>query len=893
MIVVTLLLATHLLCPDREIPAAGQVESASDPSRYDVIWKTASAGAHESMPLGNGDVGVNVWTDGEGSLRFYISKTDAWSENGRLLKIGGMKVTANPPLAAVQEQRLDLGNGEYIVRCGDGDGSDSTEVRLWVDADHNAIHVTMVSQQPRTVTAAADLWRTEPTPYPLAEVSDLLEDRSKPNRLHEEVIVQADQVVQGLDESVMWYHQNLDSDVPARIAKMQGLDEYLDQQPDPLAGRIFGATVLGWSGKGRPAKSTSATALETAIGTHHHFAIGISAGRHGNSQSLMESAIGNIWSSREGGLEQSRARHQQWWHQFWQRSWIHLEENRTTETAGWSIPQNDYSLKIGEDQHGANQFKGAIDDVKCSLASGLRISATVTAEKQLAGGGRIVDKVTPGGSDGFLFDTYPGNSLRLIVGKRILQVANVLPVGVATEVGASMDPKTGVLSISVNGEVIATSNHDASSNTDVIARAYALQRWMDACAGRGKYPIKFNGSIFTVPHEGKFGGADYRRWGPGYWWQNTRLPYLSMCASGDFEMMRPLFRMYAEQLMPLHKHRTQQQLGHGGAFIPECIYFWGPVFTASYGWTPFVEREDKLQDSRWHKWEWVAGLELVWMMLDYVEHTEDWEYFQKWVVPTAHEVLLFFQQHSPLDEKGRLVMTPSQALETWWDCTNPMPEVAGLHAVTSRLMTYDAKWSTAEERKFWKQVKDITPPLPVWRKDGLELLAPAERFEQKSNVENPELYAVFPFRQISFEKPQVELGIRALENRWDRGASGWRQDDLFMAYLGLTEQARDNLISRARNKHDGSKFPAFWGPNYDWVPDQDHGGVLMRTLQAMLMQTDGRKIYLLPAWPREWDAEFKLHAPFRTTLTGRVVDGKVVDLVVQPPSRRADVVMPN
>src|SRR5258707_7493401 len=31
---------------------------------------------------------------------------------------------------------------------------------------------------------------------------------------------------------------------------------------------------------------------------------------------------------------------------------------------------------------------------------------------------------------------------------------------------------------------------------------------------------------------------------------------------------------------------------------------------------------------------------------------------------------------------------------------------------------------------------------------------------------------------------------------------------------------------------------------------------------------------LLPAWPDNWDADFKLHAPFNTTIQGRVVKGK-------------------
>ena len=113
-----------------------------------------------------------------------------------------------------------------------------------------------------------------------------------------------------------------------------------------------------------------------------------------------------------------------------------------------------------------------------------------------------------------------------------------------------------------------------------------------------------------------------------------------------------------------------------------------------------------------------------------------------------------------------------------------------------------------------------------------------------------------------------------------------------MAYLGLAEDARQSLVGRARNHDANSRFPAFWGPNYDWVPDQDHGGVLMKTFQSMLLQTDGRKIFLLPAWPKEWDVEFKLHAPQQTVLEGVFREGRLVSLKVTPASRRADVEMP-
>jgi hypothetical protein len=220
-----------------------------------------------------------------------------------------------------------------------------------------------------------------------------------------------------------------------------------------------------------------------------------------------------------------------------------------------------------------------------------------------------------------------------------------------------------------------------------------------------------------------------------------------------------------------------------------------------------------------------------------------------------------------------------------------MPELAGLHAVSRRLLALPEQLTTPGQRAFWHELLEKLPDLPTREVDGVQMFAPAERFANKRNIENPELYAVFPFRLVAMGRPRIELARQALKHRWDKGNFGWRQDDIFMAYLGLAGEARAYVVGRARNKDPNSRFPAFWGPNYDWVPDQDHGGVLMKAVQAMLMQTDGRRIYLLPAWPKEWDSDFKLHAPYRTIVEGKVRDGHIVDLKVTPESRREDVVI--
>jgi len=63
-------------------------------------------------------------------------------------------------------------------------------------------------------------------------------------------------------------------------------------------------------------------------------------------------------------------------------------------------------------------------------------------------------------------------------------------------------------------------------------------------------------------------------------------------------------------------------------------------------------------------------------------------------------------------------------------------------------------------------------------------------------------------------------------------------------------------------------------------------------LQEMLMAADpygNGKIYLLQAWPKEWDVEFKLHTPMNTTVEGVYRSGKLQTLKVTPEARRKDV----
>ncbi len=96
-------------------------------------------------------------------------------------------------------------------------------------------------------------------------------------------------------------------------------------------------------------------------------------------------------------------------------------------------------------------------------------------------------------------------------------------------------------------------------NGEAVTRAYVLQRWMTAAAGRGALPDQVQRVDLhrrARVHRRAEMNADWRRWGDCYWWQNTRLPYFPMIARGDFDQLAPLFRMYAAAA-PLARARVE------------------------------------------------------------------------------------------------------------------------------------------------------------------------------------------------------------------------------------------------------------------------------------------------------------------------------------------------
>jgi hypothetical protein len=216
--------------------------------------------------------------------------------------------------------------------------------------------------------------------------------------------------------------------------------------------------------------------------------------------------------------------------------------------------------------------------------------------------------------------------------------------------------------------------------------------------------------------------------------------------------------------------------------------------------------------------------------------------------------------------------------------------------VSNRLVALPDNVTTHDERLLFQRIRAACPQIPTQTVDeaGKQVLelAPAATYKpERSNGENPEMYAVWPFRLYELGKPDIDVALTAYDHRMSKLPVGWGYDGECAALLGLSDEAGKIMLQKCSNSNRAYRWPAYWGPNFDYQPDQNHGGNLLETLQLMLLQADNGKLRILPAWPKGWDVSFKLHAPEHTTVECDYEGGKITKLDITPAARRADVVL--
>ncbi|MGO1244112.1 MAG: DUF5703 domain-containing protein [Sphingobacterium sp.] len=740
---------------------------------YDITWNSASRNSSESMPVGGGDIGLNVWVE-NGDVLFYLGKSGAFDENNTLLKLGRVRLQLSPNPFAGQSfsQRLELQKGQLVIR-GEDKGVKAS-LLLWVDVHSPNIHVQVKSNKKIAMEATYESWRYKDR-FPKKKENNANSWKWAPPQT---VRTPKDSIhVEG--ESVVFFHRNTDSTAFDIVTQQQGLAVVKDSLFNPLenlvSGGIMGGRDLEFKATGRGQYMDTDYAWWTLKSKAPSRSQQLQLTLHAAQSETTAEWFSALEQRRTDRTSTNKAKRETevWWEEFWNRSHIALFPKDSV--------QNLQAWKIG--------------------------------------------------------------------------------------------------------------------------RNYQLFRYMLACNAYGEYPTKFNGGLFTydpssVDSSFRF-TPDFRNWGGGtHTAQNQRLVYWPMLKSGDFDMMSAQFKFY-QRLQGNAEMRSKIYWSHGGASFTEQLENFGLPNPAEYGWKRPPGHDPGLQHNAWLEHQWDTVLEFCMMMLEVGNYQGS--NIQQYI-PFVESCIHFFDEHyhylarklgsKALDQNGHLIFYPGSSAETYKMAYNASSTIAALSEVTKRVIHELPNQKDSTRRRYLESFLEKIPPLPTREIEGVKMLAPAQQWARINNTESPQLYPVFPWGIYGVGHPGLDLARNTYFHDPEvlkfRSHVGWKQDNIFAARLGLTAEAKRLILLKLKDAP--RRFPTFWGPGYDWVPDHNWGGSGMIGLQEMLMQSVGQKIYLFPAWPKEWDVHFKLHAPQQTTIEGRLENGELVELNVHPAARRNDVI---
>lgn len=835
---------------------AAHVVAASDwVSQYDVVWNTQSKDSSASMPLVGGNMGCNVWVE-DNELLFYFASPGCRDENGALLKYGRVRIRTEPNIFkdAEFEQQLFLKEG-YIRIKTYAEKLGTSNIKLWVEINNPIIHVDMKSDSKVLWSATYENWRTEPLLLPdqrqgvkfLPHFERSLGYSNLPGREGEAYTYNDE--FQPSEYALVFFHRMRNGKSFWGLQMdQQELREIEDQLHNPVSDLTFGGMMMGSgfrfvkevddhyisnSFKGFLYQTKATKTADIRIVTH-----------------IAQTETLGIWQKQLNALAAKKTDREtlwrenlDWWDAFWQRSHIMINAGKGQGDEGWEIGRN-YNL------------------FRYMLVSGF-----YATEPLMFNGGVLT------------FD-------------------------------AALEGK----------------QRYADSPESRLARYGSLK--FEVQGGPGYTP-------------------DYRRWGAAFTAQNQRLIYWPMLKNGDIDGILPVFDWYLRNLQNT-KAAAWHYFGIDGCMNAEQPNMIGLIGMSEYGWaheyTKGMKNKSRSSDNEKGipscgiRYIFLSQLEFSWMMLEYGKFSrKDISRY----LPFVEQSVIFFDEFYRMKEKertgkellhGKLHFSPSNALEGNPGAENPSSVIAGMTAVLSGLLALPDTLQSEQKKQRWRSTLVTLPSYPIGVAEGQAFfkIAANKEIRRHKLSHAPSLYPLYPFQLIGLQGDQqaffkiaenkeyrehkiacapalytlypfqifglgkdLELikntleQILAIEPSYSQTSGGWNQNLIHYARIGDTDTAKRLTIDKIEN--GPFRFPAFF-PGGDYAPDHNVGGAGMIGLQEMLLQTHHNKLHILPAWPQDWDVDYKLHAHRQTVVSCCFQDGVIRSLDLSRAKRKADVV---
>jgi hypothetical protein len=398
---------------------------------------------------------------------------------------------------------------------------------------------------------------------------------------------------------------------------------------------------------------------------------------------------------------------------------------------------------------------------------------------------------------------------------------------------------------------------------------------------------------------------DRQTWTPSaYWLWNLRTQIAANMSSGNYQLNKPIFDMYSNDLAAIEAWTTLTMGGRPGACVPETMRFNGNGGDPSPGVNASCS---EAAAPNWNALNISSGPEVSMYMWQQYLATGDRAMLRQYF-PFMKSTARFLLAYQTVGADGYLHAV-ANAHETQWSVTDPTTDIAADQTLFPIIVAAAQVLGTTHGTD--KQlVADLTeaqrhiPPYP--RTDqatrtqllnphyspaetdaadatGTDMLAISyEPAAQRRNGENVELEPLWPWNDISDQDAQLfALEQRSYAHRPNQAGNDWSMDAIDAARLRNPAEVQAKLVSITQSHQVYPNGFADLGSTVGYQPYiEQESGVATATNEALAQDYDGL-IRFTPAWPTAWDVSGSVYLQHRHKVDVQVQNGELVTAAIE------------
>lgn len=472
------------------------------------------------------------------------------------------------------------------------------------------------------------------------------------------------------------------------------------------------------------------------------------------------------------------------------------------------------------------------------------------------------------------------------------------------------------------------------------ARDRELFLYHMACTSRGAFPPKWNGSIFLTD-------GDARDWGAQFWLWTTEMLYWPLHAADASDLAEPFFEMYRKAL-PAMATAARQRWNADGFFLPETMPFDGPAelpenlvaeyrqrllhepagaavsqrlaHCCSYDW--HLEASTNRPDPAFGGYSWIShvassGAELAVHAWWRYRYTGDEAWLRSHAYPLLRGTVEFYRSLARRGEDKLWHIHGTNAHEDFWGVTDSIMDLAAIRGtVPLAIRAAEILGEDADPRSQWKTFLSELAPYPMGADPRAKALTGGVLADDawaaghlgavngSHNPEDVQLTPVFPFEDWTPETrdPAMDAVARrtlTLAPRHRTVLDGQGLNTAIRSPIAAVRAGAGEDLPTILDRYRVAFAPLANGfslfeqitPDYQ-AHSVEHLGLLTMVLQDALLQSvaprpgEPEVIAVFPAWPRAWDAEFRLLARGGFMVSASIRGGDVQYVEIE--SRRGE-----